>query len=89
VILSAIEMATGGGVQHHLEQHAGMRRNTIILTGFEALGTRSSRLVKEDRSEHILALDVGVKTVIVNLQSTLAYTDGNQRCAGCAPCNKR
>ena len=44
VIVSASGMATGGRVVHHLSQRIGDSRNTILLVGFQAPGTRGDRL---------------------------------------------
>ncbi len=78
VILSASGMATGGRVLHHLEQHAGMHRNMIILTGFQAPGTRGATLASGAQSVRIHGHDVAVKAEIVCLQSASAHADGNQ-----------
>ena len=42
VIISASGMATGGRVLHHLKAWAGDSRNTILLVGFQAAGTRGA-----------------------------------------------
>jgi metallo-beta-lactamase family protein len=78
VILSASGMATGGRVLHHLEQHAGMHRNMIILTGFQAPGTRGATLASGAHSVRIHGHDVAVKAEVVCLQSASAHADGNQ-----------
>ena len=78
VILSASGMATGGRVLHHLEQHAGNHRNMVILTGFQAPGTRGATLASGARSVRIHGHDVAVEAEIVNLQSASAHADGNQ-----------
>ncbi|MGC5124326.1 hypothetical protein, partial [Escherichia coli] len=44
VIVSASGMATGGRVLHHLKAMAPDPRNTILLTGFQAAGTRGAQL---------------------------------------------
>ena len=44
VVVSASGMATGGRVVHHLAQRIGDSRNTILLVGFQAPGTRGDRL---------------------------------------------
>jgi metallo-beta-lactamase family protein len=46
VILAASGMATGGRVLHHLIQYLGGHKNMIILTGFQAAGTRGATLAK-------------------------------------------
>lgn len=44
IIISASGMATGGRVLHHLKHFIGDPRNTILLAGFQAAGTRGARL---------------------------------------------
>lgn len=45
VIISASGMATGGRVLHHLKVMAPDPRNTILLAGFQAVGTRGAQLM--------------------------------------------
>jgi len=44
IIISASGMATGGRILHHLAARMGDARNAIVLAGFQAPGTRGSRL---------------------------------------------
>lgn len=44
VIVSASGMATGGRVVHHLANRIGDPRNTVVLVGFQAPGTRGDLL---------------------------------------------
>lgn len=44
VIISASGMATGGRVVHHLARRLGDSRNSVMLVGFQAPGTRGDRL---------------------------------------------
>ena len=46
VIISASGMATGGRVLHHLLQRLPDERNTVILSGFQAEGTRGRALLE-------------------------------------------
>jgi len=78
VILSASGMATGGRVLHHLAQHAGNHRNMIILTGYQAPGTRGATLASGARSVRIHGRDVEVNAEIVQLESASAHADSNQ-----------
>ena len=78
VILSASGMATGGRVLHHLEQRAGDHRNMIILTGYQAPGTRGAKLANGDKSIRIHGHDVDVKAEVVQLQSASAHADADQ-----------
>jgi metallo-beta-lactamase family protein len=78
VILSASGMATGGRVLHHLAHHAGDHRNMIILTGFQASGTRGASLASGARTLRIHGRDVEVHAEIVQLQSASAHADARQ-----------
>lgn len=46
VVISASGMATGGRVLHHLAARLGDDRNTVLLVGFQAPGTRGDRLAQ-------------------------------------------
>ncbi|MDZ4143825.1 MAG: MBL fold metallo-hydrolase [Burkholderiales bacterium] len=78
VILSASGMATGGRVLHHLALYAGGHRNMIILTGYQAPGTRGATLSSGARSVRIHGQDVPVNAEVVQLESASAHADGNQ-----------
>jgi metallo-beta-lactamase family protein len=78
VILSASGMATGGRVLHHIAHHAGNHRNMIILTGYQAPGTRGATLASGVRTVRIHGRDVEVNAEIVQLQSASAHADGSQ-----------
>lgn len=78
VILSASGMATGGRVLHHLALYAGDHRNMIILTGYQAPGTRGATLSSGARSVRIHGQDVAVNAEVVQLESASAHADSNQ-----------
>ena len=78
VILSASGMATGGRVLHHLEHYAGNHRNMILLTGYQAPGTRGATLASGARSVRIHGRDVDVNAEVVQLESASAHADANQ-----------
>jgi metallo-beta-lactamase family protein len=78
VILSASGMATGGRVLHHLAQHASHHRNMIILTGYQAPGTRGATIAKGERTVRIHGQDVALHAEVVQLQAASAHADGNQ-----------
>jgi metallo-beta-lactamase family protein len=78
VILSASGMATGGRVLHHLELRVGDHRNMVILTGYQAPGTRGATLASGARSVRIHGRDVAVNAEVVQLQSASAHADAEQ-----------
>ena len=54
VIISASGMATGGRILHHLAARMGDPRNSIVLSGFQAPGTRGSRLAAGEKTIKLL-----------------------------------
>ena len=78
VILSASGMATGGRVLHHLAHYLPDHRNMVILTGYQAPGTRGDTLAKGNRSVRIHAQEVAVNAEVVQLQSSSAHADATQ-----------
>lgn len=78
VILSASGMATGGRVLHHLEHYVGNHKNMVILTGFQAPGTRGATLAGGASTLRLHGRDLPVAAEIVQLHSASAHADGNQ-----------
>jgi metallo-beta-lactamase family protein len=78
VILSASGMATGGRVLHHLMQYLGDHRNAIVLTGYQAPGTRGASLAGGATELRIFGKDVPVRAQVVQLTSASAHADSNQ-----------
>ena len=75
VIVSASGMATGGRVLHHLKQHVGDTRNTVLLAGFQAPGTRGDRLARGEPTLRIHGQDWPVRAEIVQLDTMSAHAD--------------
>jgi len=67
VIVSASGMATGGRVLHHLAQRLPDPRNTVILPGFQAEGTRGRSLLEGQRTLKLLGRYVPVRAEIVEI----------------------
>ncbi|WP_310628181.1 MBL fold metallo-hydrolase [Limnohabitans sp.] len=78
VILSASGMATGGRVLHHLAHYLPDHRNMVILTGYQAPGTRGDTLAKGGTTVRIHGQDVAVQAEVVQLQSSSAHADAAQ-----------
>jgi metallo-beta-lactamase family protein len=68
VIISASGMATGGRVVHHLAQRIGDSRNKIMLVGFQAPGTRGSRLRDGAREIKMLGRYHPVRADVVSIE---------------------
>ena len=78
VILSASGMATGGRVLHHLANYLGDHRNMVILTGFQAPGTRGASLAGGADSLRIHGRDIPVRAEVAQLQAASAHADASQ-----------
>jgi metallo-beta-lactamase family protein len=78
VILSASGMATGGRVLHHLVQYLGDHRNMVLLTGYQAPGTRGASLANGAPTLRIHGQDLPVRAEIVQLASASAHADAGQ-----------
>lgn len=75
VILSASGMATGGRVLHHLKAFAPDERNLILLTGFQAAGTRGAALEQGAQEIRIHGAYVPVRAEVVSLDTLSAHAD--------------
>jgi metallo-beta-lactamase family protein len=75
VVISASGMATGGRVLHHLRALAPDARNTILMPGFQAIGTRGADLVAGAPSIKIHGAYVPVRAEVVQLDLLSAHAD--------------
>jgi metallo-beta-lactamase family protein len=75
VIVSASGMATGGRVVHHLKAYAPDPRNTIVLAGFQAPGTRGAALAAGAPAVKIHGAYVPVRAEVVRLDALSAHAD--------------
>jgi metallo-beta-lactamase family protein len=88
VILSASGMATGGRVLHHLRSLAPDPRNTILLPGFQAPGTRGEAIARGVDSVKIHGVQVPIEAEVVHLDIFSAHADQSglmQWLGGCNP----
>ena len=75
VIISASGMATGGRVVHHLKAFLPDRRNTVLLAGYQAAGTRGAALAGGAKEVKIHGQYVPVRAEIASLGSISAHAD--------------
>ena len=78
IIVSASGMATGGRVLHHLVAFAGDPRNAIVLSGFQAGGTRGAALAAGARSIRIYGEEVPIGAEVVQLGGSSAHADSDE-----------
>jgi metallo-beta-lactamase family protein len=75
VIIAASGMATGGRVIHHLKAFAPDHRNTILLVGYQAGGTRGAALAAGAKTIRIHGQDVRVRAEVVQLDDMSSHAD--------------
>jgi metallo-beta-lactamase family protein len=73
VIISSSGMMTGGRILHHLRQRLPEKRNTIVIGGFMAAGTRGRALQEGARSLRIFGGDVPVRAAVVEISQLSAH----------------
>lgn len=77
IVLSASGMITGGRVLHHVEQVGPDRRNTIVLAGYQATGTRGATLADGGRILRIYGDDVPIRAHVERIDSLSAHADAD------------
>lgn len=75
VIVSASGMATAGRVLHHLKALAPDPRNTILLAGFQAPGTRGADMAAGAGEVKIHGAYVPVRAEVVHLDGFSSHAD--------------
>ena len=78
VIISASGMATGGRVLHHLKRFAPDRRNTILLAGFQAGGTRGAALRDGATELKIHGDYIPIRAEVASLDMVSAHADRDE-----------
>lgn len=75
VIISSSGMMTGGRILHHLKQRLPNERNTIIIGGFQAAGTRGRQLQDGAKWLRIHGHDVPVRAAIESVPGLSGHAD--------------
>ncbi len=75
IIVSASGMATGGRVIHHLDRLLPNPRNTVVLAGFQAPGTRGRQLADGAGEVKMLGRYVPVRAEVVDLGAFSVHAD--------------
>lgn len=78
IIISASGMATGGRVVHHLANMLSIPRHTIVLVGYQALGTRGRRLLEGEEYIKMHGKEIAVKAQIEQVNAYSVHADGSE-----------
>lgn len=90
IIISASGMLTGGRILHHVAAYGGDPRNAILLSGFQAGGTRGAALAAGADHLRIFGNDVPIRAEVIQIGSLSGHADADEilawlRHAGHAP----
>ncbi|MFJ6079250.1 MBL fold metallo-hydrolase RNA specificity domain-containing protein [Pseudarthrobacter sp. NPDC092419] len=78
IIISASGMLTGGRILHHLAAYGPDRRNAIILSGYQAGGTRGAYLAAGGKHVRVYGEDVGIQAEVIQMEGLSAHADSNE-----------
>lgn len=78
IIVSASGMLTGGRILHHIAAFGGDRRNAILLSGFQAGGTRGARLAAGERTLRMFGRDFAIEAEVVQLGALSGHADAEE-----------
>jgi metallo-beta-lactamase family protein len=85
IIVSASGMATGGRVLHHLAARLPNRRDTVLLVGFQAAGTRGRSLADGAPTIRMHGRDVPVRAEVLSVDAFSVHADGDELMAWLEP----
>lgn len=75
IILASSGMAEGGRILHHLKNFGPDERNTVVLTGFQAEGTRGEKLLKGEKEIKVYGEVVPIRATITHLDNLSSHVD--------------
>jgi metallo-beta-lactamase family protein len=78
IIISASGMATGGRVLHHLKNMLSDSRNTVVMVGYQSVGTRGRSLVDGADSIKIFGEHHKVLAEIIKINEFSVHADSEE-----------
>lgn len=78
VIIASSGMMTGGRILHHLIRRLADPHNLILLTGYQAVGTRGRALQEGAQSLRIHGQNIDVKARVATIHGLSSHGDGGE-----------
>jgi metallo-beta-lactamase family protein len=78
IVIAGSGMATGGRIVHHIEAWGGDARNTILLVGYQAAGTRGAALLGGASSLRMHGRDVPIRAEVACVDAMSAHADEDE-----------
>lgn len=78
VIIAGSGMMTGGRILHHLKQRLPDPRNTLLLVGYQAVGTRGRALIEGSRLLRMHGQDIPVRAQVQSIDGLSAHADQSE-----------
>lgn len=78
IIISASGMLSGGRILHHVISFGQDPRNAIVLSGFQAGGTRGAALVEGKRSLRIFGEERHIRAEVIQLDGMSGHADADE-----------
>ncbi len=75
VVISASGMCEGGRILHHLKQHIGDARNTVLLSGYQAQATLGRRLEERQHDVPILGQRITLRAHVEKIEGLSSHAD--------------
>ena len=85
IIISSSGMMTGGRILHHLRQRLPDSRNTVMLAGYQAEGTRGRRLEDGESTLRLHGRDIPAKAAVVRVPGLSGHAGRSELLRWLAP----
>ncbi|HWE52120.1 MAG TPA: MBL fold metallo-hydrolase [Bryobacteraceae bacterium] len=85
IVISASGMCEAGRILHHLRNNIGDSRNTVLLTGYQAVNTLGRKLKDGLKSVRIFGIPTDVAAQIESLDELSAHADSGELLAWMQP----
>jgi metallo-beta-lactamase family protein len=78
ILVAGAGMLSGGRIIHHLKAYGPDRRNTLLLTGYQAEGTRGAALLRGSKHVKIHGQEVPIRAEIATMDGLSAHADQSE-----------